>query len=646
MVNLLRLFFIFFLCFNLSYAQDEISTDDLFDDILDEDELFDEDDSSGDETSYEDMEEVDDYELLKKDVGFDDEDDFWDDDSDIQVSDDSQQELFEAGPEERRLLELAQSVSHKMSDEQWADITTASNATSYTVQEGDWLFKISRTLFGTGFYYPKIWALNPYIKNPHEIEPGMLLVFDPGSGDSPPDLLLAEANLSPEQRSEWFDKKEELRKSGAFVGFANQQDTESLKKYLQQVQNTEYRKYTPPSYELPTELPGEYDELGFDTGAIKEVKEFKEGYYLNTFITTNEIKDFGHVSAAIHEGLYIGKGHTLFLEFDQSQDVQMDGLYSLYVAKGKVSHSLSDRSGKEYTILGTVRIIGRVEDQWKAEIVSVEGLIERGVRITTYTPKIEKIYQNHNPRLIEAMVIKAYSKEVENFHSGEILYLDRGRADGVEIGNIFETYGFVDRATRRKIANQPAYKTAELVVISVSDNFSTALVLESKMNFQVGDIAVTLTPEKYAQNLKDKKRMLVGQGLNKKSLGKEQRVDSLQREMDEQIGKINLSEDERKRLDELDRELYLSQNLDEPQKKSDLDDADLDEFESVKGLEYKDLDSYERQIGRRYLDDSLDNKDNPFGLSEFDVEAVDELLNIEKARSEQNVNLRQSGTNK
>ena len=58
------------------------------------------------------------------------------------------------------------------------------------VQKGDYLWKISQRLFGSGFYYAKVWSLNPQITNPHEIEPGMVLVFETGDENLLPTVRL------------------------------------------------------------------------------------------------------------------------------------------------------------------------------------------------------------------------------------------------------------------------------------------------------------------------------------------------------------------------------------------------------------------------------------------------------------------------
>lgn len=58
--------------------------------------------------------------------------------------------------------------------------------TEYIVQYGDTLFDIGKQLLGDGGYWPKLWQINPYLKNPHFIYPGMRIRFYPGTDDAPP----------------------------------------------------------------------------------------------------------------------------------------------------------------------------------------------------------------------------------------------------------------------------------------------------------------------------------------------------------------------------------------------------------------------------------------------------------------------------
>jgi hypothetical protein len=68
----------------------------------------------------------------------------------------------------------------------------------YRVQEGDTLFDICAQLIDEPDYWPKLWALNPDIKNPHFIYPGMLIRFYPGDTQRPPFLeVVAEEDVVP-----------------------------------------------------------------------------------------------------------------------------------------------------------------------------------------------------------------------------------------------------------------------------------------------------------------------------------------------------------------------------------------------------------------------------------------------------------------
>lgn len=68
----------------------------------------------------------------------------------------------------------------------------------YAVQPGDTLFDICDQLLDEPGYWPKLWALNPEIKNPHFIFPNMRLRFYPGDDETPPYLqVVSEEDMIP-----------------------------------------------------------------------------------------------------------------------------------------------------------------------------------------------------------------------------------------------------------------------------------------------------------------------------------------------------------------------------------------------------------------------------------------------------------------
>ena len=246
---------------------------------------------------------------------------------------------------------------------------------------------------------------------------------------------------------------------------------------------------------------------------------------------------------------------------------------------------------------------------------------------------------------------------------GDVVYLDRGRADGVEMGNVFEMYGFKDRGTGKNISDNPTYKNGEAVVISLTDNFSTALITQSIRDFLVGDLAISKTKKSAARALNLKNRINSGEGRRLEdqvleNLDVELNIDDLNDSLLDKADKIQFTEDELAELERQEKEKSIIsegekdlRSLERLEKEIEtaeqmLNEARLDEdkvlenenLESVeKSLLYEQqesLDEIEENFGKRYLDEDLNDKDNPYGLTEFDIEEIDELLNVEKELEE------------
>jgi len=581
--------------------------------------------------------------------------------------------IFDVGKEEKDLLEVAKTMQGKIPNSEWNEIAGKSTSGTYEVQSGDWLWKISQKVFGTGFYYSKIWSLNPYITNPHEIEPGMILSFSTGSDNILPTVSMG--NKKNEVRKElkenrfsqwgddakpkWIEERKKLQSDGVYIQYATGDTQEDLLSVGEDSLVKEYEVYEPPKNDFAIAVPEEdFDENGFDKNA-KVVFNFKEGFHLNTFLANNIIQDFGKVESAIDEKGLFTKYDKFFVRFDQKIDVVAGDKFSVYSSDGEKTHKNSDRKGFKYTITGSFQTIQQTEGLWECRVIESSGVISRNDRITVYTPKIERITRTYNSRLIESVIVSSFNN-LQNFASfGDVVYLDRGRADGVELGNVFEVYGFKDRATGENIAANPTYKNGELTIITVTDNFSTALVSQSTRDFAIGDIAVTKTKEAAARvtKLKNKKLISNASRLSDKSLDEldvELNLEDLNDSLLDKADKIQFTEDELAELERQEREKSIitdnekdlrslerleseietsEKMLNEARLDEDklLENEDLNKVENEFGIEQQEsLDEIEENFGKRFLDEDLNDKENPYGLTEFDIEEVDELLNMDK----------------
>lgn len=590
-------------------------------------------------------------------------------------------QIFDVGAEEAQLLELSKFVEKKIPADEWNEIATNSSVTRYTVQEGDWLWKIAKEFFGSGFYYSKIWSMNPQITNPHEIEPGQVLVFDTGTSNEPPKVALSsfdetgnqfkipETKVATNQfavygddiNPPWLKERQALLKKGVYFQYLTDAEYKDVLTADSSLLDEDFKKYDPPINEALILEPGDaYDSSGFDTTSKFEFK-IKEGFYLNTFVSTNFVQDLGFIRSKQAENVYIDKNEIVYLELDESVKARPGDEFSVYYPQGKVEHEISDRAGYRYTIVAQVKVLRQIDDVWEAEVTEVSGLVERGARLTVYTPKIKKIFKTFNKRLIESAIVGAYSEGITGLSLGDVVYLDRGRVDGVELGNIFQVYGFIDRGTEKKIATNPAYTKGELVVISLTDNFSTALITNSKELINVGNIALSKTQEsamrdvRIAEGIKSKEDELKDK-LNLEELDVEIDLDEISSDLLDSLDRVQIREDELEELERQEREKSIIKESEDDLKEierieQELIDAesrlnekkiDEDEYLEKSNLELLEneqkpldpnallnVDEFEVNEGKKYVEEDINSKENPYGLTEFDVEEINELLNTE-----------------
>lgn len=583
---------------------------------------------------------------------------------------------FDVGTEEKKLLELSKYVQHKITPKEWDDLSIKAKLEKYEVQKGDYLWKISKQLFGSGFYYSKIWSLNPQITNPHEIEPGTILAFDTGDADSFPQVQVGEftddeigraktggsyTSSDDQNRPSWIQERKRLLDQGVYFQFASEETYEDLERLEKQQRNTEYEKYDPPMSDVTIKEPSdEYDSAGFDK-SNKVVFNYKEGFFLNTFVTTNVVQDLGEIKATPKESVFIHKLDTIYVNFDKSAKVKPGDMFSVYTSGGEVKHPVSDRSGFLYTTTAQIKAVRKIDDVWECQVVEQSGLVQRKDRITVFTPKIGKIAKTFSRRSVEAAIIGSYRDSISGLSFGDVIYLDRGRADGVELGNIFDVYSFVDRGTLRKITPSPTYKIGELTVINITDNFATALITGSMNEIALGSIAITRTQEEQARNIRLKNKEKLGdvkklEGKALDELDVELNLDDVSQDILNKADKIQLTEDELEELERQERDKSVIKDSERDVKEldrleSEIRDAesslneskvDEDKFLEQQSLEelekkskqqdpnaFESLNEIEGEIGRKYLDEDLNNKENPYGLTEFDLEEVDELLNTD-----------------
>lgn len=114
---------------------------------------------------------------------------------------------------ESRLAQIYSEHGDPVSDEKWSSLIGARAAELYSVQAGDTLWDLSRTLFADGFYWSRLWAENPEIQNPHQISKGQAIRFVGGTEAAPPEIRVVQDQPDPliEQSNAAFDREDEVQ---------------------------------------------------------------------------------------------------------------------------------------------------------------------------------------------------------------------------------------------------------------------------------------------------------------------------------------------------------------------------------------------------------------------------------------------------
>ncbi len=593
-------------------------------------------------------------------------------------------EIFDVGDEEKKLLEIAEKIEGRIPKKEWNEIALVAKQSQYIIKKHDNLWRVSRRFFGSGFYYSKVWSLNPQITNPHEIEPGMVLLFDTGTMDTPPNVSIGEFKKNKDEKGnvvkngkqsfiakfeltnfgenvtpKWLPDREELVVEGHYFTYASEETYDDLIKMGNVNLVDEYKRYTPPFTEINVREPGDdYDAVGFDRNS-KISFDYSEGFYLNTFVTTNIVQDLGVVTNLRSEKSFILNHTYIYVKFDLDVAVKPGDLFSIYGSEGKVSHSVSDRTGYRYTILAQLKAIRKINDKWECLVQDIAGVAQRGDRITIHTAKINQITKTFSRRKIEAAIVDSYKKTISGIHFGDVVYLDRGRADGIEMGNVFEVFSSDDKGTNRRITPDPTYVIGELTVISLTDNFATALVTNSGDVAQLGNIVISKT-EQDAMNLLKIRQGFIDGNLSKlessalEELDVELNLEDVSDDLLAKADKMTLTEDELDELERQEREKSIMkdherdlkglermegelESVEKQLNESKLDEDALLEGENLENIEgntkklsenaFESLNEIEKNIGKKYLDEDLNAKENPYGLTKYDIEEIEELLN-------------------
>lgn len=324
---------------------------------------------------------------------------------------------------------------------------TQEEAIVHKIVKGDTLWDITEHYLKDPFKWPKVWKFNPYIVNPHLIYPGNTVRLTPNG------IEIIEGDM----------KAEGLETIGLEPG-------EQVF-----VLEPEIEKEAAPEMAAPApKKPGVRDSAMARSG----------------FVTTHELAASGAIIGPKEKKLLVNKGDEVFVSFKASDGVRQGSRYTIYTAGKKIVHPATGASlGHEINILGSLTV-KKADGVVEAVIDNSFMEIPAGAKVRPYSEPVREVEITKASADVKGFIVMALEGK-ENLASGDIAYLDRGKAHGLMKGNVMRVFRPVpdaaDPMERGKKVALPPLELGTLVVLDAGDATSSAVIVKSLRPMNWGD---------------------------------------------------------------------------------------------------------------------------------------------------------------
>jgi hypothetical protein len=311
----------------------------------------------------------------------------------------------------------------------------------HVVKKGETLWGISGTHFQDPWRWPRVWAQNPQITNPHWIFPGQKLKLraDPPGAGTPTASSAADDDADGTPASPGPGGRDGAQRDG-------------------------------------------------EAGALRQVG----------FVDAKELAIAGTINGSREEKIMLATGDQAYVEFSRARPLQRGQRYTIYQVD--LDSPVKD-PGSSHTLGYLARIYGdltidTITDRpiASATLQSLVQPVERGYRVGPLFRQFKTVAPQPNPTTMTARVVGAVQPNIL-IAQNMFVILNRGRRHGVELGNRFLVVRQGD-GYRRQMEDWttsdhrfPPDVVGELLAVDVRDEASVAWVSRGNREIRVGDLA-------------------------------------------------------------------------------------------------------------------------------------------------------------
>ena len=199
--------------------------------------------------------------------------------------------------------------------------------------------------------------------------------------------------------------------------------------------------------------------------------------YITDYIS-KEIKNVGRLSGAPTGRSMFGLHDLLYIKTNSPSNI--GDKFHVIRASNLLKHpKTKEKMGYLISVLGTVKIIETENGMTKAIVIKSYGEMRRGDLLDNFydiEPLIEE--DTHRKPNVGGFIVAA--QKMKNMNSfSDVVFIDRGKNDGLETGDLLKTVSF------DKLNN--ARTVGVIQVINLKNSTASAIVKKSESAISVGD---------------------------------------------------------------------------------------------------------------------------------------------------------------
>ncbi len=303
---------------------------------------------------------------------------------------------------------------------------------THVVRSGDTLWDLCSKYLNSPWYWPKIWSYNPQLTNPHWIYPGNELRFYPSDENLPTEIAGAKSIEGGDESG-----------SGELV---------------RTVGNIQVGRVAPNSLWMSHVM----------------------------YVTPKELERAGQIENSDEESFMLSDYDRVYLKL--REPAKKGDQMAIYRVTRRIQHPITGEPfGYAVEIVGGLQVVDTAPTVATGRIAQSYRPVERGDYVGPWPENFAaRIAPIPNQTEAKGYVIDTAGDVLALAGEHHIVYLDKGRNQGVQRGNRFDVLDRGDRLTR-EVEGLPNEPIGEAMVLDVQDNASTAIITYATREIAVGD---------------------------------------------------------------------------------------------------------------------------------------------------------------